>query len=187
MLPFATMVNTSTALHLQLQGRVTALNCSVGQRVGHSLGVKHMAQELNEFLQARSMTDKAKIAAAGAMNNVRTAIDSAKRIGFNGNTVSLCTAANLGNGHSHLCPLAALSSFSMSFTMQFICRAAIMAKIAEVGIICMTDISSILGTHQIRHGDGPVTVQSMISIHSGATCLVLSSTDQLLQFHMYHG
>ncbi|KAL3141455.1 hypothetical protein ABBQ32_005021 [Trebouxia sp. C0010 RCD-2024] len=37
---------------------------------------------------ARSMTDKAKIAAAGAMNNVRTAIDSAKRIGFNGNTGS---------------------------------------------------------------------------------------------------
>ena len=34
------------------------------------------------------MTDKARIAAAGAMNNVRTAIDSAKRIGFNGNTVS---------------------------------------------------------------------------------------------------
>ena len=42
------------------------------------------------ILQARSMTDKAKIAAAGAMNNVRTAIDSAKRIGFNGNTVRLC-------------------------------------------------------------------------------------------------
>ena len=33
------------------------------------------------------MTDKARTAAAGAMNNVRTAIDSAKRIGFNGNTV----------------------------------------------------------------------------------------------------
>lgn len=40
------------------------------------------------MLQARSMTDKARSAAAGAMNNVRTAIDSAKRIGFNGNTVS---------------------------------------------------------------------------------------------------
>ena len=41
------------------------------------------------------MTDKARSAAAGAMNNVRTAIDSAKRIGFNGNTVgffSLCTS-----------------------------------------------------------------------------------------------
>lgn len=40
------------------------------------------------------MTDKARSAAAGAMNNVRTAIDSAKRIGFNGNTVGflcLCT------------------------------------------------------------------------------------------------
>ena len=41
------------------------------------------------MLQARSMTDKARSAAAGAMNNVRTAIDSAKRIGFNGNTVRL--------------------------------------------------------------------------------------------------
>lgn len=35
---------------------------------------------------ARSMTDKARIAAAGAMSNVRTAIDSAKRIGFTGNS-----------------------------------------------------------------------------------------------------
>lgn len=35
------------------------------------------------------MTDKARVAAAGAMNNVRTAIDSARRIGFNGNTVSI--------------------------------------------------------------------------------------------------
>lgn len=34
------------------------------------------------------MTDKARTAAAGAMNNVRTAIDSAKRIGFPGNAVS---------------------------------------------------------------------------------------------------
>lgn len=41
------------------------------------------------------MTDKAKIAAAGAMNNVRTAIDSAKRIGFNGNTVSMCAVCAL--------------------------------------------------------------------------------------------
>ena len=40
-------------------------------------------------VQARSMTDKARIAAAGAMSNVRTAIDSAKRIGFTGNSVSL--------------------------------------------------------------------------------------------------
>ena len=44
---------------------------------------------LGHMLQARSMTDKARVAAAGAMNNVRTAIDSAKRIGFNGNTVSI--------------------------------------------------------------------------------------------------
>ncbi|DBB10480.1 TPA: hypothetical protein ACH3X3_002022 [Trebouxia sp. C0006] len=35
---------------------------------------------------ARSMTDKARFAAAGAMSNVRTAIDSAKRIGFTGNS-----------------------------------------------------------------------------------------------------
>lgn len=41
------------------------------------------------YVQARSMTDKARFAAAGAMNNVRTAIDSAKRIGFPGNPVSL--------------------------------------------------------------------------------------------------
>lgn len=41
---------------------------------------------------ARSMTDKARMAAFGAMNNVRTAIDSAKRVGFSGNTGS-----NYGN------------------------------------------------------------------------------------------
>ncbi|KAL0025291.1 hypothetical protein WJX79_001404 [Trebouxia sp. C0005] len=35
---------------------------------------------------ARSMTDKARMAAAGAMSNVRTAIDSAKRIGYTGNS-----------------------------------------------------------------------------------------------------
>lgn len=34
------------------------------------------------------MTDQARFAAAGAMSNVRTAIDSAKRIGFTGNSVS---------------------------------------------------------------------------------------------------
>lgn len=39
------------------------------------------------------MTDKARIAAAGAMNNVRTAIDSAKRIGFPGNPVGTCIAS----------------------------------------------------------------------------------------------
>lgn len=33
------------------------------------------------------MTDQARVAAFGAMNNVRTAIDSAKRIGFTGNVV----------------------------------------------------------------------------------------------------
>lgn len=35
---------------------------------------------------ARSMTDQARFAATGAMNNVRSAIDSAKRIGFTGNS-----------------------------------------------------------------------------------------------------
>lgn len=43
---------------------------------------------------ARSMTDQARVAAFGAMNNVRTAIDSAKRIGFTGN---VSRNANHGN------------------------------------------------------------------------------------------
>ncbi len=41
------------------------------------------------------MTDKARFAAAGAMSNVRTAIDSAKRIGFTGNSVSLIVCSCL--------------------------------------------------------------------------------------------
>ena len=50
------------------------------------------------------MTDKARMAAFGAMNNVRTAIDSAKRVGFSGNTVS-STLQHLSFaclGHLHL-------------------------------------------------------------------------------------
>jgi len=46
-------------------------------------------------LQARSMTDKARFAAAGAMSNVRTAIDSAKRIGFTGNSVCSILCSHL--------------------------------------------------------------------------------------------
>ena len=45
------------------------------------------------------MTDKAKIAAAGAMNNVRTAIDSAKRIGFTGHSVGVLTGPRVQNMH----------------------------------------------------------------------------------------
>ncbi len=41
------------------------------------------------------MTDKARVAAAGAMSNVRTAIDSAKRIGFTGNSVSSIVCSQL--------------------------------------------------------------------------------------------
>ena len=54
---------------------------------GHVMLTTH-SQSPGSHAQARSMTDKARIAAAGAMNNVRTAIDSAKRIGFPGNPVS---------------------------------------------------------------------------------------------------
>ena len=38
-----------------------------------------------------------------------------------------------------------------------------MAKIAVVAIRCTTDISSILGIHQIKRGDDPITVLSMLS------------------------
>ncbi len=55
--------------------------------------MKQLTMQLG--VQARSMTDKARIAAAGAMSNVRTAIDSAKRIGFTGNSVSLIVCSYL--------------------------------------------------------------------------------------------
>ena len=55
--------------------------------------IKQLKMQLG--VQARSMTDKARIAAAGAMSNVRTAIDSAKRIGFTGNSVSFIMCSHL--------------------------------------------------------------------------------------------
>lgn len=61
------------------------------------------------------MTDKARFAAAGAMNNVRTAIDSAKRIGFPGNPVrSVLYDSQLQSLYGAFCCVSAALLSNMS-------------------------------------------------------------------------